>query len=51
MMLLETYRERVKTVDYGKAIEAARKHLHPKDVKVIMVCTANLFLKTSSKSA
>lgn len=40
---LETYRDRVKAVDYKKAIDAARKHLHPKDVKVIMVCTANLF--------
>jgi zinc protease len=40
---LETYRTRVQAVDYKKSLEVARKHLRPKDVKVVMVCTANLF--------
>jgi zinc protease len=40
---LETYRDRVKAVDYKKSIEVARKYLRPKDAKVIVVCTANLF--------
>jgi len=40
---LETYRSRVQAIDYQTSIAAARKHLRPKDVKVIMVCTAELF--------
>lgn len=40
---LETFRDRVQAVDYKKAIDTAKKHLRPKDVKVVMVCTAELF--------
>lgn len=43
--ILETYRERVKAVDYKKARDTAQKLLTPKDVKIVMVCTANLFEK------
>jgi zinc protease len=40
---LETFRSRVQAVDYQKVLEVARKHLRPKDVKIVMVCTADLF--------
>lgn len=40
---LETYRNRVQAVDFQNSMNVAQKHLHPKNVKLIMVCTADLF--------
>lgn len=40
---LEKYREKVMAVDYKTALAKAQQHLTPSKVKIVMVCTANLF--------
>lgn len=40
---LEQYRDKVLSVDYAKALAAAQKYLSPENLKIVMVCTADLF--------
>jgi hypothetical protein len=51
MMPWKLTADRVQAVDYKKAIDTAKKHFVPKNVKVVMVCTANLFERQASKIA
>ena len=46
---LEKYRDKVAATDTDTIMKAAKTHLHPNDLKVVMVCTASHFEDSLAK--